>query len=136
MEFVYSSDSANVITEHEKMMLNEYSNIISEYSDMFAQYDCTLDVGCYWTNPLKNIKSFSEISFRNGYRCYIYCNVMKDGEILRYKSDNDDADYFEASVSWNISAVNRSFFHLTVTLNHEMDIHNEIKQLLKVTESL
>lgn len=133
MRFTYTHSRADMIVEHEKMMLKGYSKIISNYSDMFAQYDCSLNVGCVWNNSIKKNISNSRISFQNGYSCYIYCDVLKDGNVLRYNTDDGEADYYEATVSWNISSIEKSFFHLTVTLHSEMDgIHDEIMQLLKV----
>ena len=137
MRFIYTPNRTDIIVEHEIMMLKEYSKIISKYSDMFAQYGCSLNVGCVWNNSLKKNISNSRTSFQNGYACYIYCDVLKDGNVLRYNTYDGEADYYEATVSWNISSIERSFFHLTVTLYSEIDgIHDEIMQLLKVVEAL
>ena len=137
MKFIYAPNRTDIIVEHETMMLKEYSKIISNYSDIFAQYGCSLNVGYVWNNSLKKNISNSRISFQNGYACYIYCDVLKEGNVLRYNTYDGEADYYEATVSWNISSIEKSFFHLIVTLRSEMDsIHNEIMQLLKVVEAL
>lgn len=41
MRFIYTPNRTDIIVEHEIMMLKEYSKIISNYSDMFAQYGCS-----------------------------------------------------------------------------------------------
>ena len=83
-------------------MLIEYSRIINQYSDVFAKYGCSLDVGFIWVNNRRKSKSTSRMTFQNGYSCYIYCDVLRNGKVLRYKTNDGEADYYEVSTSWNI----------------------------------
>lgn len=137
MSFVYTPDKADVIVEHEITMLEKYSKIINGYSDMFTRHGCTLNVGCVWNNSLKKYSSDSRIPFQNGYACYVFCDVLKDGHTLCYNTCDGEADYYEATASWNISSIEECFFHLMVTLHSEQDgIHDEMAQLLKVVETL
>ncbi len=137
MRFVYTPDKTDKIVEHEITMLEKYSKIINGYSDMFARHGCTLNVGCVWNNSLKKYSSDSRIPFQNGYACYVFCDVLKDGHTLCYNTCDGEADYYEATASWNISSIEECFFHLMVTLHSEQDgIHDEMAQLLKVVETL
>ena len=137
MKFIYTPNKTDIIVEHENSMLKEYSRIINNYSDMFAQYGCCLEVGCIWNNCLKKSTSTSRLPFRNGYSCYIYCDVLKAGELVRYNTSDGEVNYYEASTSWNISSIVKSFFNLKVTLFVEMnDVHNEMMQLFKIVKEL
>ena len=135
MRFIYTPNRNDIIVEHEKEMYKEYSKRIDDYSEMFARYGCSLNIGCVWCNLLKKSTSDSRISFQNGYSCYFYCDVLKDGNILRYNTCDGEVDYYETTTYWNISSIQSSFFRLIVTLYSELDsIHEEIMQLLKVVE--
>ena len=136
MRFIYTPDKNDVIVKHEAMMLTEYSEKISNYSALFAQYDCSLSVKCVWNNLLKKNISHSRIPFKNGYACYVCCDVIKNGNVLRYNTHDGEADYYDATVFWNISSIERAFFHLTATLYSETDdIHSKIMELLKVAKT-
>lgn len=135
--FVFNPDKIEKIVDFENNMLKEYSQIISQYSDVFAEYGYSLDVGCVWINNRKKIKSSSRIIFQNGYSCYIYCDVLKNGEILCYNANDGEADYYEVSTSWNISYISKSFFSLKVTLCPATDdIKDEMTRLLKTAKNL
>lgn len=59
-EFVYTSDKDDEIVRHEKIMLEKYLKILDSYRVIFEQYNCSLKVGCSWTNFLKkNIQNIA-----------------------------------------------------------------------------
>ncbi len=48
IEFAYDKRKAQRIINHEGIMLETYSKIISSYSALFEQYDCSLEVRLFW----------------------------------------------------------------------------------------
>lgn len=135
MKFMYTPNKIDIIEEHEKNMLEEYSRIINSYSDIFAQYGCTLKVGFVWNNCLKKHTSTTRLPFQNGYLCYVCCDIFKAGKIFSYNTNDEEADYYEASTFWNITSITKFFFKLSVTLYTEMnDIHKEMNRLFKIIQ--
>ena len=135
MKFIYTPNKTDIIIYHENKILEEYSRIIKKYSNMFEQYDCSLEVRCFWHNCIQKKKSASRLPFQNGYSCYIYCDVFKSGDILCYKTNDGEADYYEASAFWTVSSISKSFFNLKVTLYTMLDdIDCEMMQLLEIAQ--
>ena len=116
MKFVYTPDKDNEIVRHEKTMLEKYLNIIKKFNPIFEQYDYSLKVGCRWTNFLKKDYSAHRLPFKNGYECYIYCEVQKDGKEVHIDSNDGEVDYYALSVSWIISSIERRCFKIYVSL--------------------
>lgn len=133
MKFVYTSDKDDEIVRHEKIMLEKYLNILDSYRTIFEQYNCSLEVGCGWTNFLKKKYSTYRLPFENGYECYIYCEVQKDGKEVHIESNDGEADYYALSASWTISSINRWFFKIIVSLcSATDDIENDMNELLQM----
>ena len=53
MKFIYTPNKTDIIIYHENKILEEYSRIIKKYSNMFEQYDCSLEVRCFWHNCIQ-----------------------------------------------------------------------------------
>ena len=88
MKFIYTSDEDEKIIRHEKIMLEKYSDILDRYRIIFEQYNYSLKIGRRWTNFLKKEHSASRLPFKNGYECYIYCEVQKDGKEVHIESND------------------------------------------------
>ncbi len=133
MKFVYTPDKDNEIVRHEKTMLEKYLNIIKKFNPIFEQYDYSLKVGCRWTNFLKKDYSAHRLPFKNGYECYIYCEVQKDGKEVHIDSNDGEVDYYALSVSWIISSIERRCFKIYVSLcSATDDVENDMKELLRL----
>lgn len=133
MKFVYTSDKDDEIVRHEKIMLEKYLNILDRYRTIFEQYNCSLKVGCGWTNFLKKEYSTHRLPFKNGYECYIYCEVQKDDKEVHIESNDGEVDYYALSASWIISSINRCFFKIIVSLcSATDDIENDMNELLQM----
>ena len=114
-------------------MLAEYQKIFNTYATAFSEHGCTIKSGCGWSNLLKRNYSEERLPFRNGYACYIYCDVQRTEKSILYEDKEGEADYYEASASWSISSISRLFFHLNVTLWSDTDqIHEEMIRLLEI----
>lgn len=48
MKFTYDKSKTQRIINHEDIMLKTYSKIISTYTSLFEQYDCSLKVRLFW----------------------------------------------------------------------------------------
>lgn len=133
MEFVYTPDKDDEIVKYEKIMLEKYLKILDSYRTIFEQHNYSLKVGCRWTNFLKKEYSAHRLPFKNGYRCYIYCEVQKDGKEVHIESNDGEADYYALSVSWIISSIERRFFKINVLLSSTTDdIENDMNRLLQL----
>ena len=106
-------------------MLKKYSEILETFRKQLERYDCSLEIGMRWTNFLKNEYSVNRLPFKNGYECYIYCEVQKDGKEVCIKSNDGEVDYYPLSASWIISSITRQFFKIKVSLCLATDDINE-----------
>lgn len=133
MRFIYTSDEDDKIIKHENLMLEKYSNIFDSYRKIFEQYNCSLEVGLRWTNSLKKEYSASRLPFKNGYECYIYCEVQKDGKEVHIESNDGEVDYYPLSASWIISSIERKIFKISVSLCVAADdVEDDMNKLLQL----
>lgn len=131
IKFVYDKREAQRIINHEDIMLETYSKIISTYSSLFEQYDCSLEVGLFWNNFFTEERSDYRLPFRTGYACYVCCEVQRGGKEVRVKSLDGEADYYSLSATWMLSSIERNFFKIKVSLYSDTDdIENDMKELL------
>lgn len=133
MKFLYTPDKDDEIVRFEKIMLEKYLKILGSYRTMLAQNNYSLKVGCGWANFIKKEYSAHRLSFKNGYECYIYCEIQKNGKEVHIESDDGEVDYYPLSASWIISSIERRFFKLNVSLcSATDDIENDINELLQL----
>lgn len=131
--FIYTTQKDNSIIKHEELMLKKYSDIIDEYKEPFKKYNCSLKIGHIWTNFVENKSYDSRPPFKNGYQCHIYCEVQRNGKEIHIKSTDGEVDYYALSSSWVISAIERYFFKLKVSLcSATDDIKSDIEELYKL----
>jgi hypothetical protein len=125
------------ILNHEDKIFKQYSEITRKYVEAFAQYGCVLKIGQVWINTLSKTSSSNRLSFENGYCCYVYCNIEKNGEVIHYEDTNGEVDYYELSACWSVSSISRVFFQLKVNLYKDIsDVTDEMEHLLKMLVSL
>lgn len=137
MKFIYTPQMDNVICEHEKEMYILYSQIITEYVSDFAQYGCTLKLGYEWSNFIKKYTVLKRPPFENGYEYKIYCEVQRNGKIVRYDDNEGEVDYYELVSCWNISSITRKGFKLNVILcNDVSDLKKDLDQHLFTLKQL
>ncbi len=133
MKFAYGKIETQRIINHEDIMLETYSKIISNYSSLFEQYGCSLEVGLFWTNLSAEERSNSRLPFRIGYECYVCCEVQKDGKELNIKSTDGEADYYSLSAAWAVSSIERKFFKSKVFLYSDTcNIENDMKEMFRL----
>ena len=133
MKFVYTPDKDDEIVRFETIMLKKYLKILDSYREIFGQHNCSLEVGCRWTNFLKNEYSAHRLPFKNGYECYVYCEVQKNGKEVHIESNDGEVDYYALSASWIISSIERKFFKINVVLSSATDdVESDMNELLKL----
>ena len=86
MKFAYDKSKAQRIINHEGIMLETYAKIISSYSPLFEQYNCSLEVGLFWIDFPAAKRSNRRLPFHVGYACYVYCEVQRDGKEVHVNS--------------------------------------------------
>ena len=130
IKFAYDKKMEQHIINHEDTMLETYSQIISNYSSMFKQYDCSLEVGLFWIDFFAEKRSKYRLPFHVGYACYAYCEVQRGGKEVHVKSTDGEADYYSLSATWMLSSIERNFLKAKVSLySNTDDIENDIKEM-------
>ena len=133
MKFAYDERKAQCIINHEDIMLETYSKIISSYSSLFGQYGCSLEVRLFWINFSTEKRSNSRLPFHIGYACYVCCQVQRDGKEVHVKSIDGEADYYSLSATWMVSSIERNFFKTKVSLYSDTDdTENDMKELFRL----
>lgn len=72
MKFAYDKSKAQHIINHEDIMLKTYSKIISTYTSLFEQYDCSLKVRLFWIDFSTERRSNRRLPFRIGVMRVMY----------------------------------------------------------------
>ena len=121
MKFAYDVSKKQLIINHENIMLETYSKIISSYSSLFNQYNCSLDIGLFWVDFSTKKRSDRRLPFHNGYACYVYCEVQRDSKEVYVKSIDGEVDYYSLSTTWMVSSIERNFFKTKVSLYSDTD---------------
>ena len=80
MKFAYEKSEAQRIISHEDIMLKTYSKIISTYSSLFEQYNCSLEVRLFWIDFSTEKRSDRLFPFHVFYSCYLFFDVQIDGK--------------------------------------------------------
>ena len=124
-KFTYDTDKDDIIINHEKEMLEKYSKLIDNYTDIFKGYNCSLKVGISWFDFLKGKVSEKRLPLKNGYECQVYCEVQRNGKLVRVISNDEEADWYDLAVSWPVSHISGFFFKNSV--NFCTDIDNELE---------
>ena len=133
MEFVYDKSKEQSIINHEDIMLETYSKIISGYAPLFEQYNCSLDVKLFWFDFSTEKRSNRRLPFHVGYACYVCCEVQKNGKEVYVKSVDGEADYYSLSATWMVSSIERNLFKTKVLLYSDMDdTEKDMKELFQL----
>lgn len=120
-KMIYTKELDEQIIFHEDHMLAMYLEKIKEYKPLFEENGVSLKTGLMWSCFPNDTAGFQRTPFQNGYQCYVYCTVLKDGKEVQIDSADGEADYYPLSAQWMISSVFRSFFKLHVTLYEDTD---------------
>ena len=133
MKFAYDKSKAQRIINYEDIMLKTYSKIISTYTSLFEQYDCSLKVRLFWIDFSTEKCSDRRLPFHVGYACYVCCEVQRDGKEIQVKSVDGEADFYLLSATWMVSSIERSFLKAKVSLYSDTDdIENDMKELFRL----
>lgn len=138
MKFDYTPEKNQIIIDHENKILKNCRTIIKGYEPIFARYNCVIKIGQWWGDFVKN--NGRRPPFENRYACYIYCNIERHGEVIRYDDKDGEVDYYELSVSWPVSSIVKHCSmnpfkksHLMVSLFEDInDIVNDLNEFLKI----
>lgn len=134
-KMVYTKEIDNQITSHENHMFAVYLDKIKEYMPFFEENGYSLKADLMWKYFPRNTVILQRGRFQNGYQCYVYCVVQKDGKEVCIGSIDGEADYYPLSAAWMISSIFRKFFKLNVELyanidDADTDLNDFLTQLL------
>lgn len=118
-------------------MLLKYANAIHPYLPEFDKMGYEIKVELGRLNMLEKVWATNLLPIKNGYECHVYCVAEKNGEEVRIKSDDGEADYYPVITSWMISSVFKKRFKLKVALYEDVDdvtadMNTIISQLLSI----
>jgi len=132
IEHSISREICNKMQDFEMEMLNKYTNTVSPYFSIFNKMGYELKVELGWLNLFQKTWSAKRLPLTNGYECYVYCLVKKDGKEVRIKSSDGEADYYPLITSWMISCAYRRFHKLKVTTYEDIDdVEVDINEFLE-----
>ena len=120
-KIVYTKGIDSQIASHEKQMLALYLEKIKKYRPLFDENGYSLKVGLMWKYFPKETVILQRGRFQNGYQCYVYCVVQKNGKEVCIGSIDGETDYYPLSTAWMISSIFRKFFKLNVELYVNVD---------------
>ena len=120
-KMTYTKRIDNLIISHENNMLALYIKKVKRYMPLFEKSGYSLKVGLMWKYFPKETVILQRETFKNGYQCYVYCEVQKDGEEVCVDCVDGEADYYSLSTAWMISSIFRKFFKLDVELYENTD---------------
>ena len=136
-KFEYTNRIDTEIINHEKNMLSLYRKKIKKYMPLFEENGYSLKVGLMWKYFPRDTSILQRENFKNGYQCYVYCVVLKNGKEVRIRSIDGDADYYTLSSSWMISSIFRKFYKLNVELyTYTNDAEDDLNDFLSQVKIL
>ena len=118
---VYTNTINNEIISHENKMLALYLEKIKKYLPFFEKRGYSLKAGLMWKYFSSDAVMFQRESFRNGYECYVYCEVQENGKEVCLGGIDGEADYYPLSAAWMVSSIFRRFFKINVELYSNTD---------------
>ena len=130
-KMVYTNKIDDEIIFHENNMFALYLEKIKKYIPLFEESGYSLKVGLMWKYFPRDTVILQRGSFQNGYQCYVYCVVQKNGNEVRIDSIDGEADYYALSTAWMISSIFRKFFKLNTELyDNTNDVDADLKDFL------
>ena len=120
-KMIYTNSIDNEIIVHENKMLALCLEKANQYKTLFWERGYSLQLGLMWKHFSKDPITLQRTKFQNGYQCYVYCVVQKDGDDVCISSFDGETDYYILSTAWMISSIFRSIFKLKVELYENTD---------------
>lgn len=117
----YTNKIDNEIIAYENNMLALYLKKIKKYMPIFEESGCSLKAGLMWKYFPEDTVMHQRGRFKNGYQCYVYCIVQKDGNEVFINSIDAEADYYPLSTAWMVSSIFRKYLKLNVELYTNTD---------------
>ena len=119
-KIVYTSELDDDIISHENKMLKLYKEKIEKnYLHVFEEKGFSLNVKLSRISSSKNSLFYKRD--KNGYECYVCCDVQKNNKTVNVISDDGEVDYYILSVAWMVSCIHEEFFKLKVLLFEDID---------------
>lgn len=117
----YTNKTDDVIISHETDMLALYLEKLKKYAAPCRERGYSLKTGLMWQYFPKDTVTFQRGDFRNGYTCYVYCAIQKDGSEVRVNGTDGEAKYYPLSAAWMISSIFQKCLKLNVELYTNTD---------------
>lgn len=137
IELTVNDEKEKKICEFEANMFAKYEDAITSYYPLFRAAGCELRLELGWYNPIRKKWSTNRIPIQNGYECYVYCLIEKDGEAVRKKSSDGEADWYPLETEWMITSVRRRMCKLEISLYEDLDdIDTDLKFLFSQFKSM
>lgn len=138
IEFEIIGERAERIRCFEHEMLKKYQEVAKQYLPLIREYGCELHLELGWSNTLRKEWSPDGLPMKNDYRCYAYCGIERNGEVVRIESNDGEADYYPLDCAWTISEIHRHFCKLRVLLFADIDddMDTDIKEMLLALQNM
>ena len=89
-----------------------------------------------YSKSFTGYSSKSRLPFRNGYSCYMCCEVQREGKTVYVKSIDGEVDYYSVEAIWPVSAIERKLLKTEVVFySNPEDVRNDMEQLFLLLSS-
>lgn len=130
IDYTIDSRQSAYLIEFENSMLDRIIANSSQIRDEIEKKGFNLVIELGWTNWIKHRWSKTRMPFQNGYMCYIYYSIQKNGQFVALRSDDGEAEHYLLLSSTNISSISRRLFRLEVGIcSDEVEIQQRIEEL-------
>ena len=121
IDYIITGEREKRIQDFEAEMLEKHKKLAIPYLPRFDVLGYELEIVLGWANLNRKTWSYNRLPIVNGYECFVYCLVKKDGEEVHVASKDGEADYYVLEKSWMISYVHRCFHKLKISLYESVD---------------
>ena len=128
MNFEYCKIKDAFLCNYEQNFLKKYEELFYKYDLIINQFGFTLNYGLFWKNYIYRKESLKRISRKNGYTCYLYCSVQKNGKDIKIPSEDGEVEFYYLSETWILTSISRLFLRLYANI---YDDPVDVEQVLK-----
>lgn len=108
----WSLEVISKIVNHEEITLFELNQIANKYRSTFEKYGCELSLEMKWYNcwSIKQKVEDYRIPIKNGYVCFVNLAAKKNGDYVKIKSADGEADYYLLLDSLEVTRLDTNLF--------------------------
>lgn len=123
-----------LIFSHENAKLSELDELISVLEPAFDKNGCAVSTGLFWRTSGTQVNLSARPDIADGYECYVYCIVQKNGKDVKIKSPDGENEIEGLSFGWKITSVCGKNSSLSVSLYDLDGAYGDVCELLRLLQ--